>query len=218
MKRLLFIIFVFAALFAACSNPQPGKSQMKGAKMKARAVFMGNSITEVWMGVHPDFFTANNYINKGISGQTTPQFVNRFRKDVIDLSPEVVVINGGINDISELFEEYNAGYTFGCIREMAEMADSAGIKVILTSVLPVSHIPWNKNITDAPEKISQLNKAIHTYALEKGFGYADYYSQMVNEQGGIIESYTSDGVHVTAPGYDVMEPVIKNEIDCILGK
>jgi lysophospholipase L1-like esterase len=177
------------------------------------AVFIGNSITQHWYAMRPDFFTANNYVGRGISGQTTPQFVSRFRADVLALNPKIVVINGGINDIAENTGAYDPDFTFGSIQSMAELAQANGIAVILTSVLPADHIPWRTEIANVPEKISALNAAIKAYAARKGFEYLDYYTQMADEQKAMTALYTSDGVHVTDDGYQVMEAMVKKCID-----
>ena len=107
-------------------------------KKEKRVVFMGNSITEGWVRTHPDFFKTNGYIGRGISGQTSYQFLLRFREDVINLAPALVVINAGTNDVAENTGPYNEDYTFGNIASMAELAKANKIKVILTSVLPAA--------------------------------------------------------------------------------
>lgn len=180
---------------------------------KITAVFIGNSITDAWASSYPSFFTSNNYVGRGISGQTTPQFLARFREDVINLKPKVVVINGGINDIAENTGPYNHEFTIGNIKSMAELAHANGIKVVLTSVLPAANIPWNKDIAAVPDKVDRLNREIKAYAQAKKFTYVDYYSSLVNTERGMKAEYTSDGVHVTAEGYRIMEKIIKKAVD-----
>lgn len=180
-----------------------------------KAVFIGNSITNMWADLYPTFFSSNQYVGRGIGGQTTPQMLARFREDVIKLKPKVVVINGGINDIAENTGPYNNEFTFGNIKSMAELAQANGITVVLTSVLPAANIPWNKDIHAVPEKVVQLNNQIKTYAKEKKFIYVDYYSSLLNAERGMKAEYTSDGVHVTAQGYRVMEDIIKEAVDKI---
>jgi len=182
-----------------------------------RVIFLGNSITEGWVQHHPQFFEANpNFHGRGISGETTCQFLLRFRDDVINNKPAVVVINGGTNDIALNTGDYNPDYTFGNIVSMTELAIANGIKVILTSVLPVASYSWRPEVTDAPEKIKSLNARIKEYAKANGVTYVDYYTPMVVEGGALNPSYTKDGVHPTPYGYDVMEaiivPVIKAEL------
>lgn len=184
-----------------------------------RVVFMGNSITEGWVNTHPDFFKNNGYIGRGISGQTSYQFLVRFREDVISLSPALVIINAGTNDIAENTGTYSEDYTFGNIVSLAELAKANKIKVILTSTLPAAAFGWNKSITDAPEKIAKLNARLKEYAAKNKIPYVDYYSEMVfGERKALNPAYTEDGVHPTAEGYDVMEVLIQKAIHKISRK
>lgn len=181
--------------------------------VKGRVVFMGNSITENWFSVHPDFFVNNNYIGRGISGQTSYQFLLRFRQDVINLYPEIVVINAATNDIAENTGVYNEDYTFGNIISMVELSVANGIKVILTSTLPAACFGWNPSVKDVPLKIKSLNKRIMEYAKQKDIPFVDYYSKMVDSSdGSMISKYTNDGVHPTSEGYIVMEGLISEAI------
>jgi len=172
-----------------------------------RVVFMGNSITEEWVRIRPDFFKGREYIGRGIGGQTTPQMLLRFRSDVIDLKPKVVVILAGTNDIAG-----NNGYTpieniIGNIKSMAEIAHSNGIKVIISSILPAIDYPWKPGLEPAP-KIIAINKALKVYAKKNNFIYLDYFSSMVDDKGGLkVPEYTSkdDLVHPNKSGYLVME-------------
>jgi lysophospholipase L1-like esterase len=204
-------------LWARLSFYATGNAQLRKDATPIKAAFMGNSITQMWADMRPDFFKNNNYVGRGIGGQTTPQMLSRFRADIVALKPQVVVINGGINDIATNSGTYDFEFTFGSIQSMAEIAHANGIKVILTSVLPASGIPWRKEISAVPEKIDQLNVALKTYCAAKGFTYVDYYSQLVNKDGakGMSEQYTTDGVHVTAAGYEIMEKIVKQAIDSV---
>ncbi|MDR1170804.1 MAG: GDSL-type esterase/lipase family protein [Prevotellaceae bacterium] len=177
------------------------------AKNEKRVVFIGNSITQNWAEQRPDFFTSNNYIGRGISGQTSPQLLLRFRRDVIDLKPAAVLINVGTNDIAENTGTYDEDFTLGNIKSMAELAKAGKIKVILSSVTPVGQYRWKKEIQNVPEKIQSLNAKIKAYAAEHKFAYVDYYSHMHNENHALKESYGSDGVHPNARGYEVMEQI-----------
>jgi lysophospholipase L1-like esterase len=189
--------------------------QLKKSATPVKAAFMGNSITQMWAEMRPDFFKNNNYVGRGISGQTTPQMLSRFRTDIVALKPQVVVINGGINDIATNSGPYDFEFTFGSIQSMAEIAHANGIKVVLTSVLPAAKIPWREEIPAVPEKVNRLNAAIKAYCASKGFTYVDYYAQLVSTDGskGMIAQYTTDGVHVTEAGYEIMEKIIKQAID-----
>lgn len=187
------------------------------SKKEKRVVFLGNSITEGWVNTHRTFFTENGYIGRGISGQTSYQFLLRFREDVIKLHPKVVIINAGTNDIAENTGPYNEEYTFGNILSMVELAKANNIKVVLTSTLPAAKFGWNPNIKDAAQKIASLNQRIKTYAEKHRIPYGDYYQEMVcGEDKALNPIYTKDGVHPTAEGYTVMEKVIKPIIDQIL--
>ena len=186
----------------------------KPAKKEKRVVFLGNSITEGWVRTHPDFFKTNGYIGRGISGQTSYQFLLRFREDVINLSPALVVINAGTNDVAENTNPYNEDYTFGNIVSMVELAKVNKIKVILTSVLPAAAFKWRMEIKDAPQKIQALNARIKAYAEANKIPFVDYYQAMVSADNKALNSrYTKDGVHPTGEGYDVMEPLIKAAIE-----
>ena len=184
------------------------------AKKEKRVVFMGNSITEGWISNRPEFFTENNYVGRGISGQTSYQFVVRFREDVINLQPKLVVINAGTNDAAENTGPYNEDITFGNIVSMVQLAQANKIKVILTSVLPASEFGWNKNITDAADRIAGLNARIEAYAKANKIPYVDYYKEMVSgPERSLNPAYTKDGVHPTKEGYAVMEALIKPAIE-----
>ena len=184
------------------------------AKKEKRVVFMGNSITEGWVKIRPDFFEENGYIGRGIGGQTSYQFVVRFRPDVINLKPKLVVINAGTNDVAENTGPFDLQTTFGNIVSMVELAKANKIKVILTSVLPAAKFGWNKKITDAPDKIEALNALIKEYAKKNKIPYVDYYTPMVTGADRALNpAYSKDGVHPTAAGYEVMEALIKPVID-----
>lgn len=180
-------------------------------------VFMGNSITDVWANRHPDFFKRNNFIGRGISGQTSYQMLLRFRDDVISLHPKLVVINCGINDIAENNHNYNEDRTFGNIVSMAELAKANGIGVILTSVLPAKSIHWRQTIENTPEKIISLNDRIRKYTEENGLSYVDYYQAMVTDDQALKPEYARDNVHPNLEGYDVMESIVLPVISSNLG-
>lgn len=181
-----------------------------------RVVFIGNSITEGWVNMRPDFFTSNNYIGRGIGGQTSPQLLLRFRQDVVNLRPAVVVINIGTNDIAENTGKYNPQFTIDNIKSMADIAKANGIKVILSAVLPVGEYPWRKEIKNVPQTIDALNKEIKAFAEANGYGYIDYNTPMRQADGSMIESYASDGVHPTVEGYKVMEQLADEVIKEVL--
>ena len=193
---------------------QANKELPAPTKKEKRVVFMGNSITEGWVKIHPEFFKENGYIGRGISGQTSYQFLLRFRNDVINLKPKLVIINAGTNDVAENSGPFDIENTFGNIASMAEMAKANKIKVILTSVLPAAGFRWNKKITDAPDRIEALNAKIEAYAKANKIPYVDYYQPMVSgAERALNPDYSKDGVHPTLNGYLVMEALIKPVID-----
>lgn len=175
------------------------------------AVFMGNSITEGWVMANPAFFKENNFIGRGISGQTTPQMVIRFTPDVLDLKPKAVVILAGTNDIAG-----NTGFSTvkmitDNIKAMAQLASANQIEVVLASVLPVYKYPWRPQI-EPVEKISEINAWLKKYAEENHHTYLDFYSAMVDQNNGLKAEFSEDGVHPTIKGYSIMEPLAKEAI------
>lgn len=186
-------------------------------KGEQRVVFMGNSITQGWKRQRPEFFEANPYICRGISGQTTPQMLLRFRQDVIDLAPDIVVILAGTNDIAGNTGPSTLNMITGNIFSMVELAQANNIKVILCSVLPANAYRWRPEIEPA-DTIIELNKLLKTYAKKNKIPYVDYFSPMVDKEKGLKKEYSGDGVHPNQKGYTVMEPLIKNEIDKVLKK
>ena len=177
-----------------------------------RIVFFGDSITEQWVDIVPDFFTQNNYIGRGIGGQTTPQMLLRFRNDVIKLKPKIVHILAGTNDIAGNSGPVTLEMILDNIISMAELAKTNNIKVVLASILPALDYPWIEGIKPA-EKIIELNNMIKDYADKNNLLYIDYHSLMANEQNGMKEKYTTDGVHVTELGYqEIMIPTVKQNL------
>ena len=175
-------------------------------KGEKRIVFFGDSITESWAKICPYFFSGKPYINRGISGQTTPQMLLRFRCDVINLKPVAVVILAGTNDIAGNTGPSTLEMIEDNLTSMAELAKANGIKVILSSVLPVYEYPWKRGLHPS-EKIASLNKWIKNYAEKNKLIYLDYYSHLVDERRGLKTKYSKDGVHPNEAGYKVMIPL-----------
>ena len=179
---------------------------------KQRVVFMGNSITEGWKNTDPSFFAdEKNYIDRGISGQTTPQMILRFRQDVIDLKPTVVVILAGINDIAQNTGPMTLEQTFGNIVTMAELAKANNIRVVISSVLPAFDFPWRPGLQPA-EKVVKLNAMLKAYAEKNNIVYLDYFTAMKDERNGLPKNLSGDGVHPNLDGYKVMEPLAEKAI------
>ena len=181
-----------------------------------RVVFMGNSITIGWSSQQPEFFEGKPYVNRGISGQTTPQMLVRFRQDVIDLKPKVVVILAGTNDIAGNTGPSTLEMISDNLMSMAELAEANGIKVVLCSVLPAFDYPWRKGLKPN-EKIPALNNMIKAYSERKGFVYLDYFSAMTDGNNGLREDLGSDGVHPNKKGYELMAPLAEKAIAKALG-
>jgi lysophospholipase L1-like esterase len=189
---------------AALPPPAPGES---------RVVFYGDSITDGW-GRQPgtgDFFPGKPYINRGISGQTTPQMLVRFQQDVVHLHPAAVLILAGTNDIAG-----NTGPSTPAMIEdnfisMTQIARANGIKVILASITPAYSYPWKPGVDPVPT-IRELNAWLKDYCQKEGLTYLDYYSAMSDEKGAMKPGLAKDGVHPTAEGYAIMWPLAEAAI------
>lgn len=182
-----------------------------------RIVFMGDSITEFWPVLCPEFFAGKPYINRGISGQTSPQMLVRFRADVIALKPTIVVVLAGANDIAGNTGPSTLEMITDTIFSMAELANAHQIKVILCSVLPAYDFPWKTGSFPA-EKIVKLNTMIKKYADANEILYLDYYSALVDERKGLKTAYADDGVHPNKAGYEVMNPLVEKAIAEVFSK
>ena len=180
-----------------------------------RIVLMGDSITEFWLTIHPEFFAGKSYIDRGISGQTTPQMLIRFRPDVINLQPDVVVILAGVNDIAGNTGPTTPEKIFGNITSMVELAKANAIKVILCSILPANDFYWRPN-DKAAATIIQLNQLIKSYADKHHIPYIDYHAVMADASNGLPKEFSNDGVHPNLKGYQTMEPLLEKAIRQIL--
>ena len=181
------------------------------AKKEKRVVFMGNSITQGWKESRPEFFANYPYICRGIGGQTSPQMLIRFKQDVVALQPKLVVILAGTNDIAGNTGPSTLEMIMDNISSMAEIATANKIKVVLCSVLPAFDYPWRKG-KEPNVKIPQLNAMIKSYCEAKGYTYLDYFSAMNDGNNGLKAEYTTDMVHCTAKGYEVMESLVQPAI------
>jgi lysophospholipase L1-like esterase len=183
------------------------------AASEPRIVFLGDSITEGWgqSGVpappgRPEFFPGKPYVNRGISGQTTPQMLVRFRQDVVDLKPKAVVILAGINDIAENTGKTTMEAIENNFASMSEIGRANGIRVILCSTLPASAFPWHPGLDPAPQ-VKALNAWLKDYAAKNNLTYVDYYVPMANAEGGLKPELSRDGVHPNKAGYEIMAPL-----------
>lgn len=186
------------------------------SKAKDRIVLIGDSITEGWTEFNQAFFQINNIINRGISGQTTPQMLIRFKQDAVHLDPKMIVINGGTNDIAGNTGPSTPEMIIDNISSMAEIAVKNHIEVALSTILPVYQYPWREHIIDPPKTISFVNAALMKYCEQNSLVFIDYYSSMVDGKKGLKSAYGTDGVHPTKEGYDVMKNVISETIPGIV--
>lgn len=176
-----------------------------------RVVFMGNSITEGWINIRPDFFDNKPYINRGISGQTTPQMLIRYRQDVIQLEPAAVVILAGINDIAGNTGPSTLQMIADNIFSMAELAKEHNIQVLICSVLPAYEFSWSPGMQPA-EKVVKLNEMLKQYCDKQNIPYIDYFSAVVDDRLGLKPALGPDGVHPNEAGYAIMEPIIETAL------
>ncbi len=180
-----------------------------------RVVFMGDSITDNWINLDHGFWTEGR-VDRGISGQTTPQMLVRFRADVLALRPRAVHIMAGTNDVAGNTGAATIETVEGNIETMAELARAHGIKVILASIPPAAAFPWSPGKQPAPQ-IAALNAWLKTYARRNSFTYADYHAAMADAAGAMKPGLSSDGVHPTAAGYAVMRSIALAAIRAALG-
>jgi acyl-CoA thioesterase-1 len=213
-----------------CKNDWPNlarydkdnKAVAAPAKNEQRVVFMGDSITDSWDNPANGFFPGKPYVNRGISGQTTPQMLIRFRRDVIELKPKVVVILAGTNDIAGNTGPTTLEAIEDNLKSMAELATANRIRVVLASVMPVSDYevrdgkPLTQTVRRPPEKILALNNWIREFARADHHIYLDYFSAMVDASGFLKNELSDDGLHPNVQGYAVMAPLAQAAIDASL--
>lgn len=176
---------------------------------ESRVIFFGDSITEAWS--LPTFFPGKPYVNRGVSGETTSQMLLRFRQDVIDLSPKVVVILAGTNDIAGNTGPITLKAIEGNLASMVEIAQANGVRVVLSSVLPAFDYPWRHG-QQPVEKIAALNSWLKDCATTHRLVYLDYYTAMQDAKHGLPPDLSGDGVHPSAAGYAVMQPLVEKAI------
>ena len=204
--------------YAQLQRYQTENKAMAATSKNQCVVFLGNSITEGWIKTDSTFFAQNNFIGRGISGQTSPQLLLRFRQDVIELNPAAVVIHIGTNDVAENTGPYDPKYTMGNIQSMVELARVNNIKVILASVLPATKFEWNRKLGDRSAMILDLNQRLKTYAEMENIPYVDYHSAMTNDQNGMDPEIAADGVHPTEKGFEIMKKLLLPVIQKTLTK
>ena len=186
---------------------QEANKLLKTSEKPIDAVFFGDSITEGWPQFNPSFFDSNNFVGRGIGGQTTPQLLLRFRKDVLGLRPKKVILLAGINDIAENTGPISLEAIMDNIKGMTDMAKANEVEMILCAVLPANSFPWRPSIIPT-HKVIKLNKMIKAYAQENNLIYVDYYTPMVDDEQGLISTLGYDTVHPNKAGYALMEEVL----------
>jgi lysophospholipase L1-like esterase len=226
--HLTFVGSMFLVLVSSSTHAQPATdwpNLARFAKANAelpppatgeqRVVFMGNSITEAWAPHFSQLFPGKSFVGRGISGQTTPQMLVRFRQDVIALKPAVVVILAGTNDIAGNTGPSSLEMIQDNIASMSDLARANGIRVVLCSVLPVFDYPWKRGLEPAP-KIVALNAWIRAYASSHAAEYADFHGAMTDARQGLPTELAADGVHPNAAGYRLMAPIVERAIAAAL--
>ena len=225
LRKSKFVItfVIMAGKIQAQDWANLNKYQTQNAKLQnptageKRIIFFGDSITEFWSAIDPDYFKGKHHVNRGISGQTTPQMLIRFRADVIALQPKVVVILAGINDIAGNTGPSSIEMIRDNIFSMTELAKANHVKIILCSVLPALDFPWKPN-QNPVAKIKAINKIVKNYAYKNKIKYVDYYSSMVDERQGLKINYSDDGVHPNKAGYQIMKLLANRAIELTLKK
>jgi acyl-CoA thioesterase I len=212
-------IAIYTDDFGQLARYREADAALAPAAVEKRVVFLGDSITDYWR--LPDYFPGKPYINRGIDGQTTPQMLVRFRQDVIDLHPRVVVMLAGTNDIAGVTgpasnEDIEANYA-----SMAEMARAHRIRMVFASVLPVHNYTHDAEESFAlrpRDRILALNKWLKNYCAKNGFVYLDYFSALVDERGMLKRTLADDGLHPTDAGYKIMAPLAEKAIQKALAE
>ena len=215
---IIFILFspIKAQDWANFSEFREANSTLPELKKnEKRIVFMGNSITIGWQQTHPEFFKNKPYINRGISGQTTPQMLVRFRSDVIDIHASAVVILAGTNDIAGNTGPVTLEMILGNLKSMTEIAQANDVKVILCSVLPAFDYPWSPGL-QPNIKIPKLNEMIKDYTKKNGVFYLDYFKALNNGYNGMSKKHSGDGVHLTLEGYKILEKNLEEALKIVL--
>ncbi len=216
MKKTLITLILAMAAVMAYAQPQVGDwakfnryhDANKEVTTSPRVVFMGDSITDFWVDADPDFFKSNNFLGRGISGQTTSHMLVRFRRDVIDHHPKYVVILAGTNDVAKNLGEIAPENSLGNIISMCEIARANKIKPIICSILPCNFFYWRPEVKGQEKDIIELNKLLKEYAESAKIPYVDYHSAMKDEKDGLPKKYADDGCHPNKEGYAKMKEII----------
>ena len=214
-RQILIAAMLLTGIAASAQNGPKDWAQFgryadanKNVSISPKAVFMGDSITDGWDDNDADFFHENNFLCRGISGQTTSEMLERFRQDVISHHPKYVVILAGTNDLAQ-----NNGYIsieniMSNLKSMCELAKVHKIKPVLCSLTPVTRYGWRPEIENPTSKVIELNEMIRAYAEKEHIKYVDYHSALKDDKGGFPEKYSGDSVHPNGTCYKIMEKII----------
>lgn len=212
--RLLLLALIFAshALFAQSKSDDWAeyyRYSSANAELTTRpdVVFMGNSITDGWAKKRPEFFTNNNFVGRGISGQTTAEMLSRFQSDVVNLAPKAVVILAGTNDVAQNNGPISLQHAAENIFSMCDIARYNGITPIICSVVPCARFKWRPEVMPS-QLIIELNEILRAYAKKNKITYIDYHSALANAEGGLNPELSYDGCHPTLYGYFMMEDIV----------
>ena len=216
MKKTLITLILAMTSVMAYAQPQVGDwakfnryhDANKEVTTSPRVVFMGDSITDFWVDADPDFFKSNNFLGRGISGQTTSHMLVRFRRDVIDHHPKYVVILAGTNDVAKNLGEIAPENSLGNIISMCEIARANKIKPIICSILPCNFFYWRPEVKGQEKEIIELNALLKEYAESAKIPYVDYHSAMKDDKDGLPKKYADDGCHPNKEGYAKMKEII----------
>ena len=223
MKKTTFIIILLAMWFSSYSQDwfrfndyKADNEQIIANKEYPEVVFMGNSITENWAHFHPEFFTAHNYLGRGIGGQTSAHMLVRFKTDVIDLPPQAVFIMAGTNDVALNDFWVAPDQVVNNVISMCTLARANGIIPIISSITPSTSFVWRPEIKDAAQTIVEINRNLKAYADANGFVYVDYHSSLADENQGFRTSLSEDGCHPDPDTYFIMEDLVVEAIRKVL--
>ena len=216
MKKILMLALALAVLCVSAQaqkvvhlNRYAEANAALEAPVGPRVVLYGDSITDGWASQRPEFFAANGFIGRGISGEETAQMLLRFRADVIDIGASTMVFLGGINDIAQnMGDPYREDVTYANILSMIDLCWQNGIRPVICSLLPSYYIRWRTEVTDSFDKVCHLNARLKAYCDRHGVTYVDYTSVLAGEDGKILEAYSGDTVHPNAAGYELMEKLL----------